>query len=264
MTFQYKNNKIHYKIYGKGSAIVLLHGFLESSTMWKDLIPQLSKQHAVLILDFPGHGKSEIVSDVHSMELMAEVVDELLQFIKITTAIFIGHSMGGYVALAFAELFPEKVEKLILLNSSPAADSEERKDNRNRALKVIEQNPPAFISMAISNLFSETSREDLTSEIEILKVEAQSFPLDGIKAAIKGMRDRKDRVVFLKNFNKPKYFILAKEDPLLPFEETKKLTESCNAKTIIIDGGHISTVENPDAVSENLMLILKSKQSSNP
>jgi pimeloyl-ACP methyl ester carboxylesterase len=257
MKFLYKSNKIHYKIYGKGPTIVLLHGFLESATMWEIFISQLSKQNTVITIDFPGHGKSEVVSETHPMELMAEVVEKILQHLKIASATLIGHSMGGYVAMAYAEEFSGKVEKLILLNSTPAPDSKERKENRNRALKVIEKNSQVFISMAVSNLFSENSHKKLASEIEDLKREAQSFPLEGIKAAIKGMRDRKDRTDVLKNFSKEKYMILSDEDSLLPIKETKKLAESCQAKAIIISGGHMSTVENYAAVSENLNLILK-------
>ncbi len=152
MIYPYKNIPIYYETFGKGPAIVLLHGFLESSTMWKPLIPQLSKNNLVVTIDFPGHGKSGVISEIHSMELMAEVVDEIIQQLQISTATFIGHSMGGYVALAYTELFSEKVEKLILLNSTPVSDSEERKENRDRALKVIDKNPQAYISMAIGNL----------------------------------------------------------------------------------------------------------------
>ena len=256
MILKYNNTEIHFNTFGSGPAIVLLHGFLESSTMWKNLITQLSKQNTVITLDFPGHGKSEVISDIHSMELMAEVVDEILKTLKITSATFIGHSMGGYIALAYVEKFPSKVEKLVLLNSSPAPDSEERKINRNRALMVIEQNAYAFISMAISNLFSETTRDKIASDIEDLKNEAQSFPLDGIKAAIKGMRDRIDRSDVLKNYSKEKYMILSKEDSLLPVDENIALAKSCDALSIIIEGGHMSTVENLDEVLDALKNIL--------
>lgn len=255
MNINYKNKKIYFNTYGKGPALVLLHGFLESSTMWKPLLPQLSKHNFVVTLDFPGHGKSEVISEIHSMELMAEVVDEILQHLQIRKATFVGHSMGGYITMAFAELFPEKIEKLILLNSTPAADSKERKKNRNRALKVIDQNATAFISMAITNLFAETSHQNFSAEIETLKKEANSFPLDGIKAAIKGMRDRKDRTEILKNFNKEKYSILSEKDPLLLIEETKKLAESCNSRVVTIAGGHHSTYENQEAVLKSLSLI---------
>ncbi len=255
MIFHYKNIPIHYKTFGKGSAVVLLHGFLESSNMWKPLIPQLSKNNTVITIDFPGHGKSDIISEIHTMELMAEVVDEILKHLQIPSATFIGHSMGGYVVLAYAEMFTEKVEKLILLNSTPVADSEERKENRNRALKVIDQNPRAYINMAIGNLFAETSREKYSSEIEALKTEAYSFPVEGIKGAIKGMRDRKDRTEVLRSFNKAKHMILAEEDPVLPLLEAKLVAEKCNVSLKIIEGGHISMIENKDFVVKYLHFI---------
>ncbi len=252
MIYPYKNIPIYYETFGKGSAIVLLHGFLESSTMWKPVIPKLSKNNTVVTIDFPGHGKSDIISEIHTMELIAEVVDEILKHLQIPSATFIGHSMGGYIVLAYAEMFSEKVEKLILLNSTPVADSEEKKKTRNRALKVIDQNPQAYINMAIGNLFAETSRGKFSSEIETLKAEAYSFPVEGIKAAIKGMRDRKDRTEVLKSFNKAKHMILAEEDPILPLLETKLVAEKCNVSLKIIGGGHISMIENRDSVVKYL------------
>ncbi|SRX73229.1 alpha/beta fold hydrolase [Aequorivita antarctica] len=255
MTFHYKNIPIQYEISGNGPSLVLLHGFLESSTMWNSLIPQFSKNNTIVTIDFPGHGKSGVISEIHSMELMAEVVNELLQHLQISSATFIGHSMGGYVALAYAEMFSEKVEKLILLNSTPIADSEERKENRNRALKVIDQNPQVYISMAIGNLFAETSRKKFAAEIEMLKKEVYSFPVEGIKAAIKGMRDRKDRTVILKDFNKGKYMILAEEDPILPISDAKQLAEQCGVSVKIIEGGHMSMIENWDSVVKYLHFI---------
>ncbi|CAM3322331.1 alpha/beta fold hydrolase [Aequorivita lipolytica] len=255
MTFFFKNIPIYYNTFGKGPAIVLLHGFLESSTMWKPLLPQLTANNLVVTIDLPGHGKSGVISEIHTMELMAEVVNEILEHLQITSATFIGHSMGGYVALAYAELFSEKVKKLILLNSTPEADSEERRENRNRALKVIDQNPSAFFSMAIGNLFAEASREKFKTEIEALKTEAYSFPLDGVKAAIKGMRDRKERTAILKNFTKDKHSILADEDPILPLIEAKQLAEQCGVSVKVIEGGHMSLIENVDPVMEYLLFI---------
>ncbi|MDN3722892.1 alpha/beta hydrolase [Aequorivita sp. SDUM287046] len=255
MTFPYKNSAIFYETFGTGSAIVLLHGFLESSTMWKPLIPQLSEKNFVITLDFPGHGKSGILSETHSMELMAEVVETILQHLQISSATFIGHSMGGYVTLAYAELFSEKVEKIILLNSTPAADSEERKENRNRSIDIVGKVPEAYISMAIGNLFSESSREKFVLEIEALKQEAFLFPVDGILAAIKGMRDRRDRTEVLRNFKKEKYMILAEEDPILPVSEAVKLAEYCGCIVKRIDGGHMSLIENVGAVKDYLLFI---------
>lgn len=254
MVFHFQNIPIHYEIYGSGPAKVLLHGFLESAKMWNTLLADLTKNHTILILDLPGHGKSGVLAEVHSMELMAEVVITLLEYLHIPSAHFIGHSMGGYVALAIAELFPRKVESLFLINSTPLADSEERKVNRDRAINVIDQNPQAYISMAIGNLFAASSRERLHTEIENLKNEAYSFPVNGIKAAIKGMRDRKNRSTILKNFPGQKMLILATEDPILPFAETKKVGEQCGAKVVKIDGGHMSLLENHKAVVKYLLI----------
>lgn len=255
MIYHYKNIPIYYETFGKGSVIILLHGFLESSTMWKPLIPELSKNNFVITIDFPGHGKSGVISEIHSMELMAEVVNEIMEHLQISIATFIGHSMGGYVALACAEIFPEKVEKLILLNSTPVADTEERKVNRDRALKVIDQNAKVYIAMAIGNLFAETSREKFAVEIEALTAEAYSFPVEGIKSAIKGMRDRKDRTEVLKQFKKEKFMVLAEEDPILPVLETKMIAEHCNVTLKIIKGGHMSIVENLDSVKKYLHFV---------
>ncbi len=257
MTFQYKTTPIHYETFGKGPVIVLLHGFLESASMWKPIIPELAKNNTLLILDFPGHGKSGIIDQTHSMELMAELVDKILQKLQITKASFVGHSMGGYVALAYAELYSEKIEKLILLNATAVEDSPERKLNRNRALTVIEKNKNVFISMAIGNLFTEASREKFPEEIDTLKTEAYTFPLEGIKAAIKGMRDRKDRTVILKNLNKEKYLILAKEDPILDYLETKRMAECCGTSVKTIEGGHMSVLEKPKTITTLFQEIFK-------
>ncbi|PHR10535.1 MAG: alpha/beta hydrolase [Aequorivita sp.] len=255
MIYHFHNTPIHYETSGNGPAMVLLHGFLESATMWKSLLPKLSQKYFVITIDLPGHGKSGVVSEIHTMELMAEVVDEILQKLQISSATFLGHSMGGYVTLAYADMFSEKVDKLILLNSTPAADSEERKANRDRALKVVDQNLQAYISMAIGNLFAESSRERFATEIEALKREAYSFPVEGIKAAIKGMRDREDRTEILKNFEKEKYMILAEEDPILPVLEAKQLAMRCNCNAKIIEGGHMSLIENQGLIIEYLLLI---------
>ena len=109
--------------------------------------------------------------------------------------------------------------------------------------------------MAIGNLFAESSREKFTSEIEALKAEAYSFPVEGIKAAIKGMRDRKDRIGILKNFSKEKHMILAKEDPIMPLSEGKKIAGQCGCTVKIIGGGHMSLIENREFVCDYLHFI---------
>lgn len=244
MIFQFQNNSIHYHVYGSGPAIVLLHGFLESSGMWAKVIPFLSENHTVITLDFPGLGKSDVLAETHTMELMAEVVHALLEHLKIESATWVGHSMGGYITLAFIDLFGEKANKIILLNSTSKSDSEERISIRNRSIRLMHEHPKAFVSMAIGNWAVADSREKFKDEINYLKEQAFTFPNEGIIAAIKGMRDRKDRTAALQKFSKPKYLLLAENDPIIPCEETKKIAENAGVVVKVISGGHMSMIEN--------------------
>lgn len=256
MIFDFNNTPIHYNVVGEGPTIVLLHGFLESSKMWDSLVPTLSKNRKILTIDLPGLGESGVISDIHSMELMAEVVDAVLNHLQISSATFVGHSMGGYVTMAYADLFTNRVEKIVLLNSTPIADSEEKKDVRDRSIEIINRNANAYISMAIANWAGKESREKFSDEIEESKNLAYTFPIDGIKAALKGMRDRKDRTSVLKSFSGEKYILLSEDDPLMPVKDNLELAKKCGAKTKVVDGGHLSTIENLPAVKEFLISIL--------
>lgn len=244
MIFNFKESKIFYTIQGKGNAVVLLHGFLENSTMWDAFLPTLLKNHRVLTIDLLGHGKSESLGYVHTMELMAEMVEEILTKEKINKATFIGHSMGGYVVLAFAEKYPERMHSLVLLNSTSEEDSTERKENRDRAIQLVKQNKKGFLSMAISNLFAEENRKMYKKEIHHLKKEALGLHIQGIIATLEGMKIRKDRTKILKNFSMPKYIISGIHDPIMPIVQQKKLAKKCGSSFIEISGGHMSTIEN--------------------
>ena len=240
----YKNTKISYSDTGKGTAIVLLHGFLENKTMWQDFIPELSLKNRIITIDLLGHGETECLGYVHSMEDNADVVHEVLSNLRIRKAILVGHSMGGYVALAFAELFPESIKGLVLLNSTSRADSDERKANRDRAIVAVKQNYASFIRMSIANLFSEDNREKLIDEIEKVKTEALKTPLQGIVASLEGMKIRKDREVLLHLTPYPKLLILGEKDPVLNLVETKEQIENTTVQLVTFLDGHMSTIEN--------------------
>ncbi len=135
----YKNTKITYTDQGKGTAVVLLHGFYENKEMWNAFVPEFSKKHRIITIDLLGHGQTECLGYVHSMEDQADMVHHVLHELKIRKAVLVGHSMGGYIALAFAELYPDAMKGLVLLNSTSRADSDERKANRDRAIIAVKQ-----------------------------------------------------------------------------------------------------------------------------
>ncbi|NJW54637.1 alpha/beta fold hydrolase, partial [Salinimicrobium oceani] len=176
MTLKFQEKKIYYSVVGKGEATVLLHGFLESSKIWEEFLPEFSKHGKIITIDLPGHGRSEIVSEVHRMELMAEAVHEVFKATGVKKANFIGHSMGGYVGLAFMEKYPQLINDFMLLNSTPQADSEEKKENRDRSAELVEKNKKAYVSMAIKNLLSPANSERFSDEVQDLIKEASHFP----------------------------------------------------------------------------------------
>lgn len=244
MFLNYKSSAFYYTRQGSGKALVLLHGFLENHSMWEPFVPELIKNHTVITIDLPGHGKSECIGYIHSMELMAEVVHAVLVHEKIEQATFLGHSMGGYAALAFAERHPQMCSEIILLNSTPKADSEERKENRDRTIALVKKQKDTFLKMAITNLFAEENREKFAVEIEALKKDALKMKTQGIIAALEGMKIRKDRTRILKKLNIPKTIIAGTQDPIMPLENLIKVAKSCNCQLLKWEGGHMITYEN--------------------
>jgi pimeloyl-ACP methyl ester carboxylesterase len=252
-TLLYKNTKISYSDSGTGNAIVLLHGFLENKKMWKEYIDFFSQKYRIITIDLLGHGESDSLGYVHKTEDNANVVNEVLEHLKIEKTIILGHSMGGYVGLAFAELYPNKIQKLVLLNSTSKEDSAEKKLNRTRAIKAVKQNYINFVSLAIANLFSENNRTRLVAEIEKVKTEALKTPLQGIVASLEGMKIRKDREWLLKENRFPVLLILGKKDPVLSYEDSLTQIEDTTVELITFDDGHMSHIENKEELQKVLL-----------
>ena len=253
----YKNTKISYSDTGKGRAIMLLHGFLENKTMWQELATELSKKHRVITIDLLGHGESGCLGYVHSMEENADVVHDVLSKLRIRKAIFVGHSMGGYVALAFAEMYPASVKALVLLNSTARSDSEERKTNRDRAIKTVKKDYAGFVRLSIANLFSPDNRDRLVDEIEKVKHEALKTPLQGVVASLEGMKIRKDRESLLRSSTYPMLLILGKKDPVLNYDDSLKQIENTAVKLLTFPDGHMSHIENREELKTVLLNFFK-------
>lgn len=256
-TTSYKNTKISYSDTGKGNAIVLLHGFLENRSMWDFFIAELSQKYRVIAIDLLGHGHSECLGYIHTMEDQADMVHEILGEMRIKKAVFAGHSMGGYIALAFAELYPEMVKGIALINSTSRADSDERKQNRDRAIKAVKKDHTAFVRLSIANLFSEANRDRLSEAIEQVKMQALQTPLQGIVAALEGMKMRKDREVLLHFGPYPVLLVLGKNDPVLPYEENAAQVDGTKTQLVTFPDGHMSLIENRDELLQTLADFIK-------
>lgn len=225
--------------------------------MWDFYIPEFAKKNRVITVDLLGHGKSECLGYVHTMEDHADVVHAILSELRIRKVVFVGHSMGGYIALAFAELYPDTIKGIVLLNSTARADSEGRKANRDRAIKAVKQSFLNFVSLSIANLFSESNRDRLSSAIEKVKKEALKTPLQGIVASLEGMKTRKDREVLLHLTPYPKLMILGEKDPVLPYEETIEQIENTKVALVTFPDGHMSYIENQSELLKILLAFFK-------
>lgn len=257
MTFTYRQTQIHYTFSGHGEPLILLHGFLENKNMWKILSEELSNIYTVYSIDLPGHGDTEPWGYIHRMEDYATLVEAFLNFQDINRYRIIGHSMGGYVALALAEIHPYKIEKLILLNSSSLSDSEEKKKDRNRAIRLVQKYPDAFVSMAVKHLFSSELQGQLSTEIEKAIDEAKRCSQQAIINTLKGMRDRKDRTNILNRIADRSLVILGVDDKVIRNAETQRVAEEAKASVKVFAGGHMLPLEHPKWTVETCEAFLK-------
>ncbi len=255
MKLIFKNTEIFYSAKGIGNPIVFLHGFLESSKIWDPYVAELSQNRKVICIDLPGHGQSGVIDDVHTMELMADVIRRVMEHLEINSAGFVGHSMGGYVCLSFCERYPEMVRSLVLMNSTPEEDSEERKQNRDRAVDLIRRNKQAYVKMAISNLLTPENNQKFGKEIRKIKDEALKFPIEGIIAALKGMKIRTDKMEVLKDFEGYKLIIAGEKDPVLDYTILKIKAVHCETEIKSLPDGHLSYLENFQEVQQMMHFI---------
>ncbi|MDT0649376.1 alpha/beta hydrolase [Autumnicola edwardsiae] len=255
MTINYRDTEIFFSSEGEGNPLILLHGFLESSKIWDDFVPSLAAHRQVVCIDLPGHGKSGCFNEIHSMEEMAKGVKEVLRNLGIEKAAVAGHSMGGYVSLELSKIFPTLLRSLTLINSTPEADSEERKNNRDRAVKLVSKNKNAFVKMAISNLMLPSSSGKHKAEVQNLISEALEMSTKGITAATKGMKIRTDNMNLFSNLEIEKNIIAGKEDPILNYKSLKKVAITGNANYFLLNGGHLSFIEDKPTLRKLLHLI---------
>lgn len=253
----YKNTKIHYFEKGKGSTLIFLHGFLENLNMWNPFLATYTSKHRVIAIDLLGHGKSEPMGYIHTMEDMADCIFALIQELKLRKVTLIGHSMGGYVALAFAELYPDYVKALLLIASTSQADSPTKRLNRDRAIELIKKNHTSFINIAISNLFDQTAKDLYNQEIQTAKTEALKMPVQGIIATLEGMKIRADREVLLHFAPYPILFILGQKDTIMPYEQVKVQLQDTPTELNTLSGGHMLHIENTTELNTSIANYVK-------
>ncbi|WP_294291820.1 alpha/beta hydrolase [uncultured Chryseobacterium sp.] len=226
--------------------LVLLHGFMENLSIWSDMEPYLSEHFSLLKIDLPGHGQSEIVAEVQTMELVAEEVKKVLDDQNLDKVHLLGHSMGGYISLGFAEKYPESLKSLTLFFSTYLPDDAEKKEQRIKSYRIIKDAFPHYARAGVPNLFNPNERDILEGKIETALEVALSTNNLGALASVKGMVERTDKKHILENLEAKILVLAGKHDNAVKTEALiKGLPDRTNIKSYILDCGHNGHWEKP-------------------
>ena len=236
--------------------VVLLHGYLENMLVWDDFVPLIYKNVRVVTLDIPGHGISEVKGEIHTMDFLADTLAAALDRLGIEKATIVGHSMGGYVALAFAERHPERTEALVLLHSTPYADTEEKRKNRQREISIIRSGKKEMLAHTAAEAgFAVENRNRFRTEIEDLQQTVYLTEDAGIVALLNGMIERKAQSEMLHALGKPILFILGRKDGyIVPEVAEKMVAEHPEAEVVWLENsGHMGFIEEAKACAKALL-----------
>lgn len=237
---------IYYTDHGNGLPVVLIHGFCETHTVWNKLSDKLSGSWRILCPDLPGFGKSPLPANPgFSFNYIAEILNNWLDETGIEKCVMIGHSMGGYVSLAFAERYVDKLAGLGLFHSTLLADTKEKKKTRNKAIVFIkEKGIQYFVKTFIPGLFYHKT-ESIEQDIDLLVNEAFACTPQSLVAYIIAMRDRPDRQHIIKQLSFPVLFIAGEKDSAIPVEHSKTQTVGFDQQAVFIlpETGHMGMFE---------------------
>ena len=236
--------------------VVLLHGYLENMLVWEEFVPLLYKDVRVVTLDIPGHGISVVNGEIHTMDYLADTIAAALDKIGVEHATVVGHSMGGYVALAFAERHPERLDGLVLLHSTPYADSDEKKKNRQREISLIKSGKKELLAHTAPEAgFAVENRNRFRTEIEDLQQTIYLTEDAGIVALLNGMIERKAQSEMLHALGKPILFVLGRKDGyIVPEVAEKMVAEHPEAEVVWLENsGHMGFIEEAKACASALL-----------
>ncbi len=255
----FRGGKVHYRVKGKGRAIVLLHGFLGNIEVWENLLLALSNRYRVVMIDLPGHGLTDNFGYVHKMDLMAEAVKAVLNELQLRRYVLIGHSMGGYVAMAFAEKYMDNLRGLILFHSTAVADSDEKKVDRDKAIKVAKRNKDRYLKESLKKLFLPANVKKHPELLAKATNIANGTSGQAIVAAIEGMKQRRNTEVVLQFCHCPIMFIAGLHDLLLPLELHQHQFEFPTTHKLLLleHSAHMGFYEEPETVIKGMLPFLR-------
>ena len=241
---------------GELPAMLLLHGYLSSGDVFDGLTAKLKKSYRVITLDLPGAGLSEVVSEVHTREWLADVAIGVLEECGVEHATVVGHSMGGYVALEILRARPEMVDRLVLMHALPTADSPEKQAERERELMVLTDGKKDVLAhLAPEGSFAPQNRRRMAEEIEAMAERIILTDDEGAMAQLRGLLARGDQSSVLSEKAVPLCFILGRHDTRVTPERVEAVVADYPAAEVVWleESGHFGFLEEPDKVAEVLL-----------
>jgi pimeloyl-ACP methyl ester carboxylesterase len=262
---------LHHNLYSTANAqplptLVLLHGLCESSHFWHEIAKKLQAKANIISIDLPGFGKSPLLSNITTLASIADEVHAVLMANQVNKCVMIGHSLGGYVALAFAEKYAHTLLGVGLCNSTALADTADKKDKRNKLIESLEQNGiRPFLSSFFQGLFAPQNVQKFEQQIETLQQEAKNISVETLIKITEILRDRPDYSHVLKKLACPALFIVGKEDTVLPLQLHQEIFLMPQHTTLYLQEnvGHLSVIEAPQQTTiaiESFLAICTSKK----
>lgn len=262
-TFSNKDATISYKVLGKGVTVLLLHGFGEDGSVWYEQSDFLKEYCKLIIPDLPGSGASFFANenDGDAIEQYVEIINSLLEHEKTDSCIILGHSMGGYITLAFAEKYASLLKGFGFIHSTAFADSDEKKQNRLKGIGMMEEyGGYAFLKTTTPNLFATKFKKEQPERIEALIERGKIFSTKALQQYYKAMMNRPDRTTVLANSSVPVLFVLGTEDVAAPLNDVLKQTHlpDISFLHVLEDTGHMGMWENADKVNNAMFEFISS------
>ena len=260
-TIYIEETPVRYDDAGEGDVLVFLHGHLESMAIWGDFTSTFEKKYRVIKFDLPGHGGSGLLETTSGMEVMAKAVKKVLENINVGKAVFLGHSMGGYSALAALEFYPDVFNGIVLFHSHPLPDSPEVAKKREREIKIIKKGQKRLlVNQNIPNMFASDNIDKFHDAVQRSKTIAHDLSDEGVIAAIRGLKARPDRSDVLKNAGVPCLNIIGKKDNYIDFEDVSLKTElpEGSMSWVLENSGHMGFIEEPEKAREGIIQFLNS------
>ena len=255
---------LSYELQGEGLPVMLVHGFGEDGYVWNEIASILSLEYQIIIPHLSGSYLSPIdnlsLVENLSMESMAEDLHKILNAENIKQVVMLGHSMGGYITLAFAEKYEDRLHAFGLIHSTSYADIDAKKEARLKNIEFLKTNTTkSFLEVATPNLFGTQYKETHPEKINELIERASQITEASMMAYLRAMRKRKDRTDVLKKTTKPVFFCIGMQDNAVnPQDAIEQSKLPVNAEALILEqAGHQGMMEEPEKLVKAIRKFLK-------